>query len=33
MNDNDRGADYVKFYSGEANDQDKPILLVMYYIP
>jgi exo-beta-1,3-glucanase (GH17 family) len=33
MNDNDHGADYVKFYSGEASDQDRPILLVMYYIP
>ena len=33
MNDNDHGADYVKFYSGEVGDQNKPILLVRYYIP
>jgi len=33
MNDNDYGADYVKFYSGEVVDQDKPILLVRYSLP
>jgi exo-beta-1,3-glucanase (GH17 family) len=30
---NDNGADYTKFYSGNAADSDKPILLVRYYIP
>ena len=33
MNGYDHGADYVKFYSGEANDQDRPGLLVTYSIP
>ncbi len=30
---NDLGADYIKFYSGNASDSYKPILLVRYSIP
>jgi hypothetical protein len=32
-NDNDGGADYVEVYSGNADELDKPILLVRYTIP
>ena len=30
---NDRDADYVKFYSGEASESDRPQLVIQYYIP
>jgi hypothetical protein len=28
-----KGADYIKFYNGNANDADKPALMLRYYIP
>lgn len=30
---NDQDADYVKFYSGDANEDERPKLIVQYYIP
>jgi hypothetical protein len=28
-----KGADYIKFYNGNADDADKPALMLRYYIP
>ena len=30
---NDKRADYIKFYSGDADNENKPILALRYYIP
>jgi exo-beta-1,3-glucanase (GH17 family) len=32
-NNNDKRADYIKFYSGDAVDENKPILMLRYSIP
>jgi exo-beta-1,3-glucanase (GH17 family) len=31
--DNDQRTDYIKFYSGDADNANKPILVLRYYIP
>ncbi|HMB24938.1 MAG TPA: hypothetical protein VKP08_18970, partial [Anaerolineales bacterium] len=31
--DDDQSADYVKFFSGNSTDANKPELIVTYYVP
>jgi hypothetical protein len=31
--DDDLSADYIKFFSGNASDADRPMLIVTYFVP